>query len=41
MEKNAIFDEIIALLKEAEPEELGWIYAFLQAYFAAKLKKRT
>lgn len=40
MEKNAIFDEIIALLKEAEPEELDWIYIFLQTYFAEKLKSR-
>ena len=40
METNEIFDKIIALLKKAEPEELGWIYAFLQAYFAAKPKKR-
>lgn len=40
MDTNETFEEIIALLKKAEPEELGWIYAFLQAYFAAKLKKR-
>lgn len=40
MDKNVIFEEIIALLKKAEPEELGWIYAFLQAYFAEKLRKR-
>ena len=41
METNETFEEIISLLKKAEPEELGWIHAFLQAYFAAKLKKRT
>ena len=41
METNETFEEIITLLKEAEPEELDWIYIFLQAYFAAKLKKRT
>ena len=40
MDTNEIFEEIIALLGKAEPEELGWIYAFLQAYFAAKPKKR-
>lgn len=40
MDTNEIFEEIIALLKKAEPEELGWIYAFLQAYFAEKLRKR-
>ena len=40
METNAIFEEIIALLKKAEPEELGWIYIFLRTYFAEKLRKR-
>ena len=40
MDNNATFEEIITLLKKAEPEELGWIYAFLQAYFAEKLRKR-
>lgn len=41
MDNNSIFEEIIALLKKAEPEELGWIYAFLQTYFAEKQKKRS
>ena len=41
MDNNAIFEEIVTLLEKAEPEELGWIYAFLQAYFAAKPKKRS
>lgn len=40
METNETFEEIISLLKEAEPEELGWIYAFLQTYFAEKTKTR-
>ena len=40
MEKNAIFDEIIALLEKAEPEELDWIYIFLQTYFSEKMKSR-
>ena len=40
MDNNAIFEEIITLLKKAEPEELDWIYIFLQAYFAEKQKKR-
>ena len=40
MDNNAIFEEIITLLKKAEPEELDWIYIFLQIYFAEKLKSR-
>lgn len=40
MDNNAIFEEIITLLKKAEPEELDWIHIFLQTYFAAKLKSR-
>ena len=40
METNTIFEEIIALLKKAEPEELDWIYIFLRTYFAEKLKGR-
>lgn len=40
MDTNEIFEEIIALLKKAEPEELDWIYIFLQTYFAEKLKGR-
>ena len=40
MDKNVIFEEIIALLKKAEPEELDWIRIFLQTYFAEKLKSR-
>ena len=40
MDNNATFEEIIALLKKAEPEELDWIYIFLQTYFAEKLKGR-
>ena len=40
MDKNVIFEEIIALLKEAEPEELDWIYIFLRTYFSEKLKGR-
>lgn len=40
MENNAIFEEIIALLEKAEPEELDWIYIFLQTYFAEKTKTR-
>ena len=40
MDNNAIFEEIITLLKKAEPEELDWIHIFLQTYFAEKLRKR-
>lgn len=40
MDNNAIFEEIITLLKKAEPEELDWICIFLQTYFAEKLKSR-
>lgn len=41
MKQEEIRRYIEEMLKKAEPEELDWIYAFLQAYFAAKLKKRT
>lgn len=40
METNETFEEIIALLKKAEPEELDWICIFLQTYFAEKTKTR-
>ena len=40
METNETFEEIISLLKKADPEELDWIYIFLQTYFAEKLKSR-
>lgn len=40
MDTNETFEEIISLLEKAEPEELDWIYIFLQTYFAEKTKTR-
>lgn len=35
MEKNVMLSEIMALLRKAGQEELGWIYAFLRGYIGA------
>lgn len=40
MEKNVMLSEIMALLRKAEPEELGWVYAFLRGYIGAANRER-
>lgn len=40
MEKNVMLSEIMALLRKAGQEELGWIYAFLRGYIGAANREK-
>lgn len=40
MKQEEIRKCIEEMLEKAEPEELDWIYIFLQTYFSEKLKSR-